>query len=219
VFEDFQISFPFLCFPSLVLRRQDIANEAFKRKVSQQEEKSLKSKLEKSTQSSAVYVVADILFSLVMDMLFMLQSAVVGFIPVIGYPLSLVHQVLLISLYAFEYRCYSEGLANCKYRIHIVEGNLVYFLGFGAPLAAVMLYPSSYIVSTCCFALLFPVTIVSAYEARHIDFLSSAPRSTFKFPVFNLSAKLANEVTTFLLRCLLGLRTSSTKKTVTLKTN
>jgi etoposide-induced 2.4 mRNA len=128
---------------------QDIANEAFKRKVSQQEEKSLKSKLEKSTQSSAVYVVADILFSLVMDMLFMLQSAVVGFIPVIGYPLSLVHQVLLISLYAFEYRCYSEGLANCKYRIHIVEGNLVYFLGFGAPLAAVMLYPSSYIVSQC----------------------------------------------------------------------
>ena len=30
--------------------------------------------------------------------------------------------------------------------------------------------------SACVFALLFPVTIVSAYEARHIDFATASTR-------------------------------------------
>ena len=117
---------------------------------------------------SFVYVAADVLFSVVMDMIFMLQAGwggsaalsgqrlpvyptlnqllfsflplflpspplpslmpssspplpsppllqatAVRLIPVLGPPLSVLHQVFLISLYAFEYRCYSEGAPVC----------------------------------------------------------------------------------------------------------
>ena len=92
------------------------------------------------------------------------QSVVVGVFPYVGTPLSLMHQILIISLYAFEYRCYSQGtdqpdpstshyvttsilgLANCKYRIAVIESNWPYFLGFGLPLTILIFLPNSYVV-------------------------------------------------------------------------
>lgn len=133
---------------------QDIANSAYKFRKGRPQTIGI-SKL-----------IADTLFSLVVQLLFLVQSMAVQLIPMqyVGEALSFVHMCLLYSLYSFEYKWFNMGWELHK-RLTYIEYNWPYFIGFGVPLAVLTQLPSSYIVSGCVFAILFPFFILSANEA------------------------------------------------------
>ncbi|KAL1139434.1 hypothetical protein AAG570_006418, partial [Ranatra chinensis] len=97
--------------------------------------------------SSFGKLVADALFSVLVQFLFLLQSILVSSVPVspVGYLLSLVHMCMLYSLYAFEYKWYNMGWELHK-RLNYIEANWPYFIGFGLPLAVLTGLTSSYII-------------------------------------------------------------------------
>ncbi|XP_002740312.1 etoposide-induced protein 2.4-like [Saccoglossus kowalevskii] len=135
-------------------------------------------------------MVADLLFSIVIQAIFLIQAMFVGLIPLSGMAtlLSLFHLCLLYSLYAFEYKWFNMGWEVHK-RIHYIESNWPYFVGFGLPLAVCTYLPQSQIVSGCVFSMLFPLFIISANEAR-------PPRQLCEktIRVFHLSVELANKI-------------------------
>ncbi|XP_077983198.1 etoposide-induced protein 2.4-like [Glandiceps talaboti] len=135
-------------------------------------------------------LVADLLFSIVIQSIFLIQAMLVGSIPLSGMAtlLSVFHLCLLYSMYAFEYKWFNMGWEVHK-RINYTESNWPYFLGFGLPLAVLTYLPQSYIVSGCIFSMFFPLFIVSANEA-------TPPRQTCEFVirVFPLSVEIANKI-------------------------
>ncbi|KAK4318440.1 hypothetical protein Pmani_010549 [Petrolisthes manimaculis] len=138
---------------------QDIADSAYRQRQGRPQLISSVSKL-----------VADVLISIFIEVLFLIQANVVMMVsPLMGVGLVLsgVHMCMLNALYAFEYRWFNMGWELYK-RLSFIEQNWPYFMGFGAPLAVITMYPSSVYVSGCLFALLFPVFIISANEADPI---------------------------------------------------
>ncbi|XP_070557547.1 etoposide-induced protein 2.4 homolog [Ptychodera flava] len=135
-------------------------------------------------------MVADLLFSIVIQSIFLIQAMLVGLIPLSGMAtlLSLFHLCLLYSLYAFEYKWFNMGWEVHK-RINYIESNWAYFSGFGLPLALLTSLPQSYIVSGCIFSMFFPLFIISANEA-------TPPRQTCEFIIrlFPLSVEIANKI-------------------------
>lgn len=114
---------------------QDIANSAYKFRKGRPQTIGI-SKL-----------IADTLFSLVVQLLFLVQSMAVQLVPMqyVGEGLSFVHMCLLYSLYAFEYKWFNMGWELHK-RLTYIEYNWPYFIGFGIPMAVLTQLPSSYIV-------------------------------------------------------------------------
>lgn len=113
-------------------------------------------------------LIADTLISLLIQILFLLQSTAVKYLPV-PVPFActaiyMVHMSLLCSLYAFEYKWFNMGWELHK-RLTYIEQNWPYFLGFGLPLAALSELPNSIVISGCVFSVLFPLFIISANEA------------------------------------------------------
>lgn len=113
---------------------QDIANSAFRFRKGRPQTIGL-SKL-----------IADTLFSLVVQALFLMQSMFVQMIPMnyVGEILCFVHMCLLYSLYAFEYKWLNMGWELHK-RLTFIEYNWPYFIGFGMPLALLTQF-SSFVV-------------------------------------------------------------------------
>lgn len=108
--------------------------------------------------------ISDVLFSLVMQIIFLVQSTLILMIPVpiLSTIFGHVCLCLLYSFYAFEYAWIYANL-TVKQRIDRIEEYWPYFLGFGLPLTllSTQLF-KSIIVNECIFSILFPFAIVAA---------------------------------------------------------
>ena len=89
-------------------------------------------------------MIADTVFSIVVEVIFLCQGKVCSMVPIkiLGAGLNLLHQCLLHSLYSFEYKWFSQGIELHK-RLYYVETHWPYFLGFGLPLAVITSMPES----------------------------------------------------------------------------
>ena len=107
-------------------------------------------------------MIADTVFSVVVEIIFLVQGKVFALLPIqiLGAAVNFVHQCLLHSLYSFEYKWFSQGIELHK-RLHLLEINWPYFLGFGLPLAVITSMPDSPVIAGCVFSALFPLFIVS----------------------------------------------------------
>lgn len=133
---------------------------------------------------------ADFLFSIQVEIFFLIQAQIVGLVPVLGPALSFFHMSLLYSLYAFEYTWMNLGWSVVR-RIGYVENNWPYFLGFGMVLTTATTMGGA-VVSACVFGITFPVFILSGLEAR--------PYENCEFPLrmFSFVIWLTNKI--FLLK-------------------
>ncbi|XP_054260830.1 etoposide-induced protein 2.4 homolog [Macrosteles quadrilineatus] len=142
--------------------------------------------------SSISKLVADTLFSVLVQFLFLAQTTLVGLlpIPVLAEALSLVHMCLLYSLYSFEYKWFNMGWELHR-RLTYIENNWPYFIGFGLPLAVLTGYHPSYIISGCIFSILFPLFIISGNEADPVTNVCDTRLKLFS-PVITISNALFN---------------------------
>nr|SVE83665.1 EOG090X06IP [Daphnia pulex] len=137
-------------------------------------------------------MIADMLFSMVIQALFLVQAMFMGLLPIAVFNglLSMLHLCLLYSLYSFEYRWFNEGWELPKRLTHI-ENHWPYFFGFGLPLAILTSLPSSTLVSGCVFSVLFPFFIVSGNEAQPTTKAKNYPLRLFS-PVVALANTIFN---------------------------
>lgn len=125
-----------LCFTEGLFSLQDIADSAYRY-----------TRGRPHFMQSVSKLVADSLFSILVQAFFLVQTLLVSYIPIymVGYGLSLVHSCLLYSLYAFEYRWFNMGWELHK-RLAYIETNWPYFIGFGLPLTIFTHLSDSWIV-------------------------------------------------------------------------
>ena len=125
-------------------------------------------------------MIADTVFSIVVEIIFLVQGKVFSMVPIkiIGAALNLLHNCLLHSLYSFEYKWFSQGLELHK-RLDYVETNWPYFLGFGLPLAVITSMPDSQVMAGCVFSILFPLFIVSGNQAIIVSSPGVPPLNIF----------------------------------------
>ncbi len=156
---------------------QDIADQAYKQ-----------SRGRPQTFPSLGKLLADMLFSVILQAFFLYQGWIASLLPLpsIGYIVSTVHMCMLYSLYSFEYSWFNRGWEVHK-RLAFIETGWPYFVGFGFPLAMLTALPSSYVISGCVFSILFPLFIISANEA---DF--SCATFPYRLKLFGLVIYISN---------------------------
>ncbi|KAF8358006.1 epg-4 [Pristionchus pacificus] len=118
---------------------------------------------------------ADFIASILLEVVFMVQTALMKHLPLPGvaFIAVFVHMSMLNSMYSFEYFWMSNGVPLIR-RIDRLERRWPFFLGFGAPLTALTLYSDNTLVQGCIFGALFPLFIIASYSAdwtsiRHIN--------------------------------------------------
>ncbi|XP_037927602.1 etoposide-induced protein 2.4 homolog [Teleopsis dalmanni] len=130
-------------------------------------------------------LVADFLFSLVVQALFLVQSMLINLLPLryLGTMLCFVHLCLLYSLYSFEYKWFNMGWELHR-RLSYIENNWPYFIGFGIPLTILTNLSTSVIVSSCIFSIFFPLFILSGNEAKPLIGTTDVPMRLFSPVIF-----------------------------------
>ncbi|XP_055371283.1 etoposide-induced protein 2.4 homolog [Condylostylus longicornis] len=138
-------------------------------------------------------LIADFIFSLFVQMLFLCQSTLVSYLPFqyVGLTLCYVHLAFLYALYSFEYKWVNMGWELHK-RLNFIECNWPYFLGFGMPLTILTNITSSFVLSGCIFSMAFPIFILSATDAQPITGSCDFPLKLFS-PVVAISNLLINQ--------------------------
>lgn len=111
-------------------------------------------------------VIADTVFSATMAIIFLIQSSLMGLVPIYWLNLVLCHLHLsfLYSLYTFEYKLCNLGW-DIKKRINYIESRWPYYFGFGLSQSLILACAGSYIYSATLFASIFPLFILSSVEA------------------------------------------------------
>lgn len=111
-------------------------------------------------------VMADTIFSVSMELVFVIQSSLLGLLHFSWTTRFLVqvHMSFLYSLYAFEYKWCNKGWDIMR-RIYFIETRWAYFMGFGFSLSLILSFVESYIISATLFASIFPAYILSAIES------------------------------------------------------
>lgn len=157
-------------------------------------------KLTKSSPSmkplSPARAISDIIFSIVMQFIFLFQATLIILIPIpkistiIGYTCL----CLLNSFYSFEYGWIYRNF-ELKHRVHRIETYWPYFLGFGLPLTLVSnaLF-DSLIINGCIFSILFPYAIVAATSVSLSERvkLSDGPAKIVPLNIFSFCIRLTN---------------------------
>ncbi|XP_055330949.1 etoposide-induced protein 2.4 homolog [Paramacrobiotus metropolitanus] len=135
-------------------------------------------------------LIADLLFSLLIQTLFLCQAQLTSVLPIpaMAQFLSIFHISLLNAFYAFEYKWLNMGW-EVNERLHYVESRWTYFMGFGLPLALATFLADNYWIGGCIFSVLFPLLIVSANSAS-----PASQEAPFVLPVFALVSGLSNYV-------------------------
>lgn len=112
---------------------------------------------------------ADSIFSIMVQILFLIQATVSCFIPIfpLGCILYTIQMSLLHSLYSFEYKWFNMGWELHK-RLSFIEENWPYFIGFGLPLTILTQLSQSWVINGCVFSILFPLFIISGNEANPV---------------------------------------------------
>ncbi|XP_043242390.1 etoposide-induced protein 2.4-like isoform X2 [Amphibalanus amphitrite] len=144
-----------------------------------------------SSQLSVSILVADTLFSIFAQALFLIQGMLASLVlPIygLGDAVCLLHMCLLYALYSFEYKWFNMGWELHK-RLAFIETEWPYFLGFGLPLALLTQIFPSYIMNGCLFSLVFPVFILSGNEAEPVVGLCATRLQLFT-PVIMVSNAL-----------------------------
>lgn len=122
----------FLKTTNLTLISQDIADSAYKVRKGQPQ-----------LFVSFSVIIADTLFSLLVQTLFLIQSMVVNLLPFNYFGIICnIHLCLLYSLYSFEYKWCNMGWELHK-RLTYIENHWPYFLGFGTILTILTQLTSS----------------------------------------------------------------------------
>jgi len=133
--------------------------------------------------------VADTIFTIVVESIFLIQSKIFSMcIPIsaISMLINVFHLCLLNALYSFEYKWYNQGLELHK-RLSFIECHWPYFLGYGLPLALITSYPESVVVSGCVFSILFPLFLVSGNQGQVV-----ATYQDVTLKIFNPTMSLSN---------------------------
>lgn len=124
--------------------------------------------------------ISDVLFSLMMQIFFLIQSNFILLIPVpiLNRIFGHICLCLLYSFYAFEY-AWIYGNLNVKQRVERLESYWPYFVGFGLPLTilSTQLF-QSLIVNECIFSILFPFAIVAATSVNFQERIKSLQTQT-----------------------------------------
>lgn len=139
-----------------VLCFQDIADCAFYRRH----------KSKQNQGSKFADIIADSIFSCLLEVVFLVQSSIFIYIPIyfLNNLLTHLHISLLYALYAFEYKWFNFGW-TIKRRLNYIELKWPYFFGFGLSLSIITSLFNSYIINATLFAFLFPALLLSAIEA------------------------------------------------------
>ncbi|GMT17234.1 hypothetical protein PFISCL1PPCAC_8531 [Pristionchus fissidentatus] len=129
--------------------------------------------------------VADLIASLLLELIFMIQTALVQHLamPGIAYCAVFVHMSMLNSLYSFEYFWMSSGVRLSR-RIDRIERRWPFFLGFGASLTALTLAVDSVLMQGCIFGALFPLFIIASYSADW----TPGPHISGRIPIIKIFA-------------------------------
>jgi len=132
-------------------------------------------------------LLADVVFSLIVQSLFLFQAMSMNFVPYVGKLLCFLHICVLYSLYSFEYKWFNQGYELHK-RLMFIESNWPYFIGFGFVLALLTQICDSFIINGCLFSMFFPLFIISGNE--------SSPQQRIDFPLrfFSLVVTLSNSL-------------------------